>query len=444
MKSTTLLFLLLFIPSLAWTQDDKKWDVNQPPGPFKEVAFVTDEGTWMNLDVSPDGQTIIFDLLGDIYSIPISGGEAKALRTGHPFEVQPRFSADGSKICFTSDAGGGDNIWVMNADGSDAKQITKESFRLLNNPVWTPDGNYLIARKHFTSTRSLGAGELWMYHISGGSGIQLTKKKNKQQDLNEPSVSSDGRYIYYSEDMYPGGFFQYNKDPNSQIYVIKRYDRETGEIETITGGPGGACRPQISRDGKTLAFVKRVREKSVLYLHDLETGEEKPIFDGLSKDQQEAWAIFGVYTGFNWMPNNQEIVIWGNGKIWRVNVDCSEAKEIPFNVASKHKIAEAVRFKQNVSPDKFKAHVIRHAITSPDEQWLVFSAVGYLWKKQLPNGKPTRLTAGKDFEFEPSFSPDGTKIVYVTWNDEENGALMTLDWKAKKAQAQICQRSKYV
>ena len=102
-----------------------------PMGHIKKFHFTTNEGTWMNVDVSPDGKEIVFDLLGDIYSMPATGGEAKVLRGGHAFEVQPRFSPDGKKILFTSDAGGGDNIWVMNSDGSNAKQITKENFRLL-------------------------------------------------------------------------------------------------------------------------------------------------------------------------------------------------------------------------------------------------------------------------------------------------------------------------
>ncbi|MCW3084324.1 MAG: amidohydrolase [Bacteroidetes bacterium] len=419
----------------AFAQDDKekekKWDVSNPTGTFTEVDINTSEGTWMGLDVSPDGKTIVFDMLGDIYSMPVTGGEAKTLRTGFPYEVQPRFSPDGKKISFTSDAGGGDNIWTMNADGTNAKQVTKENFRLLNNAVWTPDGQYLIARKHFSSTRSLGAGEMWMYHISGGEGLQLTVKKNAQQDAGEPCVSPDGRYVYYSEDMYPGGYFQYNKDPNSQIYVIKRFDRTTGETDVITGGPGGAFRPQISKDGKTLAFVKRVRTATVLYLRNMETGEEWPVYDKLSKDQQEAWAIFGVYTNFNWLDASH-IIIWANGKIMNVDIATSAATEIPFTVHAKHKITDALRFRQEVAPDKFTVKVIRNATASADEKTLVFNSAGYLWKKDLPNGTPARLTATNDFEFEPSFSAKGDQIVYTTWNDENMGAIYTMSLKDKK------------
>ncbi|WP_460219244.1 amidohydrolase family protein [Psychroserpens sp. MEBiC05023] len=432
MKHIRLITILtVFITCNVFGQDKEKenaWNVANPEGnwDFKELKLSTNEGTWMNLDVSPNGKTIVFDLLGDIYSIDINGGQAKILREGLPFEIQPRFSPDGKHISFTSDAGGGDNIWIMNTDGSNAKQVTKESFRLLNNAIWTPDSNFLIARKHFTSGRSLGAGELWMYHKSGGSGVQLTKKKNDQQDVNEPSLSSDGKYLYYSEDMYPGGFFQYNKDPNKQIYVINRYDMETGKTERITGGPGGAARPQISKDGKKLAFIKRVRTKSVLYIHDITTGEEWPVYDQLNKDQQEAWAIFGVYTNFNWMPNNEDIIIWSGGKINRININSLKITEIPFQVDTTIKIAKAIEFDTPVSPDTFDAKVIRHAVTSPDGKTIVFNALGYLYTQKLPNGKARRLTNGTDFEFEPSFSPDGNTITYVTWNDEHLGAIYSV------------------
>ncbi|MGG5487974.1 amidohydrolase family protein [Gaetbulibacter sp. PBL-D1] len=420
--------LILLITLSVFGQETKKdsvWNVSNPQGnwDFKDIKLSTNEGTWMNIDVSPDGKLIVFDMLGDIYKIDINGGKATVLREGLAFEIQPRFSPDGKSISFTSDAGGGDNIWVMDLDGNNAKQVTNENFRLLNNAIWTPDSNYLIARKHFTSTRSAGAGELWMYHKTGGKGLQLTTRKNDQQDVNEPSISSDGKYLYYSEDVYPGGFFQYNKDPNSQIYVINRYNMKTGEIDRITGGPGGAARPQVSRDGKKLAFIKRVREKSVLFIHDLETNEEWPLYDKLNKDQQEAWAIFGVYPNFNWMPNNQDIVFWSGGKINRININSLEVTNIPFQVDATLKIAKAVEFDTPASPDTFEAKVIRHAVTSPDGKHLVFNALGYLWSQKLPNGTPKRLTKGTDFEFEPNFSPNGKDIVYVTWNDENLGSI---------------------
>ncbi len=170
-------------------QEEPAWDVTAAHGEVKTVSFTASEGTWMNLDVSPDGQD----------------------------------------IAFTSDRSGGDNLWIITRDGSDVTQVTGESFRLVNGPAWAPDGQYLLGRKHFTSTRSLGAGEVWMYHITGGAGLQLTRKKNEQQDQgNDIATSPNGRYVYFSEDMSGGTTFQYNKDPHGQIYVIRRLDRETG------------------------------------------------------------------------------------------------------------------------------------------------------------------------------------------------------------------------
>ncbi len=445
MTRTFLSFILIVISISSLAQDDAKWDVTNPGADFNYTnhSFTTSEGTWMNLDVSPDGNTIVFDMLGDIYSMPISGGTATVLRSGIPFEVQPRFSPDGSKISFTSDAGGGDNIWVMDANGSNPKQITKESFRLLNNSYWMPDGYSIVARKHFTSGRSLGAGEIWKYHITGGSGMQLTKRKNDQQDVNEPVVSRDGRYMYYSEDVYPGEEFQYNKDPNKQIYVIKRLDFDTEKTTQITGGPGGAARPQLSRDGKKLAFIKRKRTKTVLVIHNLETGQEVVVYDGLNKDQQEAWAIFGVYPNFSWMPNNQDIVIWTGGKINLLNTQTKSLTNIPFTVNANIFIAETVHFNNPIKTDTFTSKMIRQAVTSPDGKTLVFHALGYIWTKNLPNGKPKRLTTGTDFEFEPCISPNGSNIVFVSWNDQEKGAILSVPISGGTPQKLTTQKSIY-
>lgn len=447
MNKFSLAFTCLFL-SLLVSAQDKKWDVNNPKTSivYNNAEFTTSEGTWMCLDVSPDGKTIAFDLLGDIYTMPISGGTATCIRSGLAWEIQPRFSPDGQKILFTSDAGGGDNIWQMRTDGSQAKQITKESFRLLNNAEWI-DNEYIVARKHFTSQRSLGAGELWMYHISGGDGVQLTKRKNDQQDLNEPSVSSDGRYIYFSEDMYGGGFFQYNKNPNTQIFAVRRYDRKEGKVEDVTGGSGGACRPQISPDGDMLAFVRRIGIKTVLMLQNMATGEEFPLYDALDKDQQEAWTVFGCYPGFSWMPDGKGMVIWAGGKINLITLNRQEPEDadkaptitqmnIPFTCNVKTKLAETQRTAHQVFEENYTSHAIRQATTSPDGKWLVFNSAGKLYRKALPSGKPERLTKAEDvLEFEPSFSSDGKTLLFVTWNDEQMGQIQKLNVETLKQES---------
>ena len=130
MKRSLFLVFSIVLSSQLFAQTSQKWNVEKPTGPSKSLTFQTNEGTWMNLDVSPDGQKIVFDLLGDIYKMPITGGKAEILAGGMASEVQPRFSPNGKFISYTSDKDGGDNIWVMNVDGSGKRAITKENFRL--------------------------------------------------------------------------------------------------------------------------------------------------------------------------------------------------------------------------------------------------------------------------------------------------------------------------
>jgi imidazolonepropionase-like amidohydrolase/Tol biopolymer transport system component len=410
--------------------DEKKdekpaWDVANPPYPMLvEARIDTDEGTWMSLDVSPDGKEIVFDLLGDIYVLPIGGGEARALTSGVAWDMQPRFSPDGKRIAFTSDRGGGDNVWVMNRDGSSPVAVTKETFRLVNSPAWSPDGDFLVVRKHFTGTRSLGAGEIWIYHRSGGEGVQAVKRPTEQKDLGEPAFSPDGRYVYYSQDVTPGRRFEYNKDPNDEIYAIQRLDRTTGRTDRFVSAPGGSIRPTPSPDGKSLAFVRRQRTKTVLFVKDLVSGHERRVWDGLDRDMQETWAIHGVYPSMAWTPDGRSVVLWAGGRIRRVDARDGTAAVVPFHVAGTRRLANALRFPVEVAPEKFPVRMLRWVEVSPRGDRVAYEALGHVWIRDLPTGAPRRLTAQKDhFELYPSFSRDGRWIVYTTWNDEKAGTI---------------------
>ena len=176
----------------------------------------------------------------------------------------------------------------------------------------------------------------------GGEGVQLTKARTKQKDTNEPAFSPDGRYLYFSDDATPGEVFEYSKDVNGQIYVIQRLDRESGEVEPYVTGPGGSIRPTPSPDGKSLAFIRRDRYKTVLYHLDLASGREMPLTDTLDRDMQETWAVQGVYPGMSWTPDNRSIVFWAGGGIKRIDVASKRVADIPFHVTGTRRIEEAV------------------------------------------------------------------------------------------------------
>jgi len=407
-------------PNTEVPAEEPAWSVDDPPGDWgwQEIGIDTEEGTWMSVDVAPDGREIVFDLLGDLYSIPIGGGEATQLTSGISWDEQPRFSPDGSTIAFTSDRGGADNLWLIDRDGANPRAVTKETYRLVNSPAWTPDGEWIAVRKHFTKFRSAGAGEVWIYHRSGGDGLQLVEKPNDQKDLGEPAFSPDGRYLYYSQDTTPGVTFEYNKDSNGQIYVIRRLDRESGETIDFVDGPGGAIRPTPSPDGKRLAYIRRVRFRSTLFVQDLASGEERAIFDGLDRDLQETWAVHGVYPGMAWTPDSRRLVVWGGGKIWRVDVGTGLAETIPFHVTTTRKVAQALRYPVEVAPTSFRPTMLRGVEVSPDGGRVVFETLGRLWIRELPDGEPRRLTSDDDRrEAFPAFSRDGRSIVYATFDD---------------------------
>jgi len=427
-------------------EKSEKWDVNNPPYKTHEIPLDVTSGTWMNLDVSPDGKEIIFDMLGDIYRLPIGGGEAKAMTSTISWEMQPRFSPDGKSIAYTSDAAGGDNIWVMSAEGTEARALSSEKFRLLNSPAWSPDSRFIVARKHFTSTRSLGAGELWLYSVDGkSSGVQLNEKRTLQKDLGEPAFSVDGRYVYFSEDVTPGDVFEYSKDSNGIIYSIKRLDTQSGDIDNYIRSPGGSVRPTPSPDGKWLAYVRRVENKTGLYIKDLKSGNESLLCACLERDMQETWAIHGVYPNIDWMPDSKEIVFWAKGKIHRLNIDSKKSIEVPFHIKHSRQVADAVRFKNKVHQDTEHTKMLRWVTVSADQTKVVYQALGQLYVRDLKSGKIKQLTKGKeDQAFYPSLSSDGKRVTFVSWNDQKLGKIKTISISGGRSKTIVSEPGHYL
>ncbi len=407
--------LLVSLPFGAFAQDPRKEDEKKdekkkeeelPLKTDKKIEFTTDEGTWMSLDVSSDAKTIIFDLLGDVYTVPISGGDAKRIVGGLSFESQPKFSPDGKSIVFVSDRSGAENLWLSDADGSNPKPLTKGRNSQYISPSWTADGNYIIASK---STEGLGTFSLWMYHKDGGNGVHIGEPDPppQQPGQGQPQAprrnkygavaSADGRFIYYAQ---RNGAFTYNAQ--FPLWQIVRFDRETSETSTITNAQGSAMRPVLSPDGKKLVYATRYESGTALRVRDLETSEERWLINPVTRDDQESRATRDTMPGYAFLPDGNSLIVPINGKIQRVDIETSKAAVIPFTAHVEAEIAPRVYFQNRVDDSTtVRARLIRWPSLSPDGKRVVFSSLNKLWMMELPSGAPHRLTDSTVGEFMP-------------------------------------------
>ncbi|MFY0592976.1 amidohydrolase family protein [Roseivirga sp.] len=413
MKKLLLGCLMVLLCTSAYAQDtsgkkdsDKKKNKNLPLEPGRTFDFDLKEGSWIALDVSPDGNSIVFDFLGDLYTIPMKGGDATRITEGMQFDAQPRYSPDGKKVIFISDESGGENVWTVDLDSKEKKQITKGNSNRYQGPEWTPDGKYMIASKQGGG----GSHKIWLYHVDGGSGTAMVREPRSLRML-EGAFSNDDRYIWFSRRT---GSSTYNA-PMPQ-YQIAKYDRVTGEMITQTSRYGSAFRPTPSHDGKWLVYATRHDTHTGLILRDLITGDESWLAYPIQHDDQESRASRDVLPGFSWTPDDKHIVISYGGKFHRINVASKKATEIPFRVKSSIDLGPELDFDYPISDDaQFTITQIRDLAPSPDGKKMAFTALNEVYIVDLPNGTPQKLVDLDETQAEPVWSPDGEWIAFVTW-----------------------------
>ncbi len=411
-------------------QVEEPQDKPKPPSklslkPERTVEFDTDEGTWISLDVSPDGKTIAFELLGDIYTLPIGGGKATPLLTGMAMETQPRFSPDGKEIAFLSDRDGAENLWIAKIDGSSPRKLSDEKQAEFVSPAWTPDGQYVVASK----SSGLGANEIWMYHkMGGGAGIQMTKSKAKpdtpRDDWNNDlgaTFSPDGKYVYFARRKRN---FTYNV--TFPLWQIVRRNLITGDEDNITDLAGSAFRPLVSPDGQWLVYATRFEQQTALRVRALSTGDERWLAANVQRDDQESRATRDLLPGYAFTPDSKAIVASYGGHIWRVPLDGSP-QQIPFQAHVKQDIGPLLDFPIRINDDEpIRSRLIMEPSISPDGKQVAFSSFGHLYLASADGSSLHRATSGADREYQPSWSPDGKRIVYVTWGNE-GGRIKALD-----------------
>jgi Tol biopolymer transport system component len=402
-------------PAVA-SDTTKKKDTELPLTPTRKVEFDTHEGTWLSLDVSPDGRTIVFELLGDLYTMPIAGGTATRITSGPAFDSQPRYSPDGKKIVFLSDRNGAENIWICDADGTHPKALTKGSNQLYASPVWTPEGNYIVAAR---ASGVLGSVyELWLYHKDGGSGtgmVKLPPPRPGVPPMNtlSPAFGPDPRYVWVSR--HRGGFGYNLQYP---LWQVAMYDRQTGRLFPQTDLYGSAMRPLPSPDGKWLVYGTRYDAETGLRLRNLASGDERWLVYPVQRDDQESRFTRDLMPGSAFTPDSKTLITSYGGKIMRVDVATGQATEIPFTAHVEQNLGPLVHFDNRADTGQVLARQIRNARPSPDGKRLAFSALDRLYVMDLPGGAPRRVTNETVHEQVPAWSPDGQWIAYVTWTED--------------------------
>lgn len=423
--------LFTFLPIFAQQAKDstKKATKELPLEPERKVSFTTDKGTWISLDVSPDGKTIVFDLMGDIYSIPIGGGKATQITSGMQYDVHPRYSPDGKSLVFISDKSGSDNIWTMNISSKEDQQITKEKKHNFFSAEWTPDGNYIVGVKGRRNIKP------HIYHKDGGSGSQLVSEP-KNLKLIDPAFGADGRLLYFSQRR---GAWNYNA--RLPQYQIGTYDMDDGDLAVITSKYGSAFTPTLSPDGKWMVYGTRFENETGLVLRNLQTGDERWLAYPVQRDEQESIAPLGVLPGMSFTPDSQSLVASYGGKIYSISVTGNVATEIPFSVDVNLDMGPLLSFKYPINDvEEALATQIRDAKPSPDGSKLAFTALNRLYVMDFPDGTPRRLTKNNFIEAQPDWSPDGKHLVFTTWK-EGGGHLYKVNVEGRSRIVQLTQQT---
>ena len=435
------------------TGETARWDVTQARGTTRPIDFTTTEGTWMSVDLSPDGRWLVFDLLGHIYRMPVTGGEATVLTQGSgvALNMQPRISPDGQTIAFISDRRGQYNLWLMNADGSNPRAVFTDLNATAFEPAWTPDGRFVVVRKGGRGGGGDGAppaGGLWMYHKEGGSGVPLVAAGTGGVNANPawPSISGDGKYLYYQV-----GMPVEPREPLAGSQQIRRFSFAGGEIVDITNGEsgdaaasrfssGGAAAPEISPDGRWLAFARQIPDgllefkghrmgpRTALWLRDLKTGAERLLMDPIEPMAASGSKTLGVLPRYRWAADGRSLVLMQGGKIRRVDVATRAVTTIPFTARVQRTISQMARKTFRISEDSVQARFFRWSSSSPDGSRLAYQALGRVYVQEGRAGQPRRVTPASfgPLEFAPAWSPDGQSIAFVTWDDSARGHVWTV------------------
>lgn len=437
-RSGIVLLMMFTVVPVAHAQQDLAAQQRLPSAPrmpvkvSRVIEFNTTRGSLMTLDVSPDGKTIVFDVLGRLYALPIEGGKARRIAQGQGmfFDWRPRFSPDGRHLLFLSNREGFTNLHVANADGSNVRSVTKldrsEEPRFIG-PEWMPDGKSIVttfSRGEWTHGGG-GRATLVQVPLDGSKPIELVlQEKGVHLKGRGISFARDGRRAFFSHVRLVGS----NAIGGHQVYT---WDLSTQRVYPLTMLLDGTSPPQVSPDGRWLVYASKKNADTGYRIRDLTTLEDRwllfPIDGELyGFDTNGGFDIDGLsHSAFT--PDSRFFVTPLEGKIVKVAIPSGEIADIPFNADVSIEAAPLMKYDYRVDQGPGNARHVQFPRLSPDGKRVVFTAMQRVWVQDLPKGTPRRLV--KDLEvgqFVPVWSPDGKRVAFLTFHETAGANIYTV------------------
>jgi imidazolonepropionase-like amidohydrolase/dipeptidyl aminopeptidase/acylaminoacyl peptidase len=393
------------------------------------TALEITRGTFLNLDVSPDGRTIVFDLLGDLYLLPITGGKATPFLTGRDWDQAPRFSPDGKTVAFVSDRSGIENVWIVPLASKQPERLTNLQEPVAGTPSWSPDGRELLFGMRSVSAR--------LQLVSRDSHEIRPLERQRAGALgDEPytynyvaatsGVTAANGVTYFSEIhvVHPRPGFHHGS--RSLLVALDTHDGSRRVLTDLIQ-LHNESKPQLSASGRLLAYYRANGDGATeLRVRDLQANTDRYLTDVPNTDDPYRWGDRGdPMPTFAFDKNEEAIIAAFGGRIYRISIGDGLRSEIPFHVSAELDIAPRAVPRRRLVDGPLEVKAIRWPSFSRDRRRAAFSALGSIWIQDLPSADPRRLTAGAAFEHMPAISPDGQSVVYVSSGDlSARGQLM--------------------
>ena len=238
--------------------------------------------------------------LWSVYVMSSDGSDRTWLTEGQAgFLAAPSWSPDGSKIAFVSDRSGNPDIWVMDRDGTNLVDLTKNTAKD-HSPAWSPDGEWIA----FASVRDSLYWELYLMHPDG-SGVQRLTWWEDASDLS-PTWSPDGMRLAFAS----------KRDGNWEIYSM---DRDGGNLARLTNHPADDTNPAWSPDGSRIAFESTRDKYAEIYVMPSIGGEPVNVSN----------LAFSSEHGPTWSPDGGRIAFYSDrdGE-WDIYVMASDGSDV--------------------------------------------------------------------------------------------------------------------